>query len=106
MLTSRKLIPIAFLFLGIILTGCAPSPQADQSPSKAVSVTWESKLVRRPGDAPEDGKIYLVKDGKKHWITHSSWIGAHASEYTATVQTITASDLDKIPLGDPITTER
>jgi hypothetical protein len=70
------------------------------------SSVWENKLVRRPGGTIEDSKIYLVKDGKRHWVTHSSWISAHSSEFSSGVQPVSASELEVIPLGDPITTER
>jgi hypothetical protein len=96
------LLPFAF---GILLIGCAPSPK-EQVPAQASISVWENKLVRRPGDAPEDGKIYIVKDGKKHWIIHSSYIGAHSADFSTNVQTIPATELDRIPPGEPIDAAR
>jgi hypothetical protein len=106
MLTTNKLILALLLLLASITIGCAPSPTGSESKPKAISTRWDNKLVRRAGDTPEDGKIYVVRDGKRHWITHSSWIGAHASEFPAGVQTVAASELDVIREGDSITTER
>ena len=89
----------AVLLFAIGLGGCTPS-------NKAPGAAWENKLVRRPGDTPEDGKIYVVKNGTRHWILHAAWIGAHASELSGTgVQAISAAELEKIPLGDPITSD-
>lgn len=66
----------------------------------------DNSLVKQRGDAPEDGKIFLVRDGKRHWILHSSWVTAHASEFPRGVQMVSAADLQAIPLGDDISAEQ
>src|SRR5450755_814301 len=84
--------------------GCTASPPASNAPAaqSAPQSQWENKLVRRPGSAPEDGKVYWVKDGKRHWIVNASWITAHGYKWPADVNEIAAADLEAIPQGDAI----
>ena len=63
---------------------------------------YEGKLVRRPGSTAEDSKVYLIRDGQKHWIADGHWITAHGYKWPDDINTIAAPDLAQIPLGDPI----
>ena len=65
----------------------------------------EGQLVRRPGETPEDGKIYLVRDGIKHWVLDAKWLMRHGYHWPGDVIVIPAAELDSIPLGDPIRAE-
>jgi hypothetical protein len=103
---ASKVVLATVISIAIVTAGCSSDSKATDSAAQKISIVWENKLVRRPGDAPEDGKIYLVKDGKRHWINHSSWIGAHSSEFPGGVQTLSASELEAIQLGDSITAEQ
>jgi hypothetical protein len=58
LINSRRA-PLVVL-LGFI-AGCSPNP----SPS-AIAAKYQHKLIRRPGSSPEDSKIYVVLDGRKH----------------------------------------
>jgi hypothetical protein len=62
----------------------------------------EGKLVRRSGASPEDGKVYIVCGGMKHWIINARWIEANGFRWPQDVNVISAQDLDQIPSGDPI----
>jgi hypothetical protein len=73
-----------------------------QTTPQAGAYHWENKLVRRPGDAAEDGKVFLVKDGKRHWVVNSGWITAHGYKWPADVNQIPAAELNAIPEGDAI----
>jgi len=93
---------LTFLMTVILVTaGCAPQPAP--SPSALVAVpAWEGKLVRKPGDTPDDSKVYLVKDGKRHWIVNADWLKANGFRWPDDVHTIRAADLDAIPQGEPL----
>jgi hypothetical protein len=76
----------------------------DESPKQgeAIARKYERQLIRRPGASPEDGKVYVVIDGKKRWVTHAEWIQANGYKWPDDVRQIPASDLDAIPSGPPI----
>ena len=63
---------------------------------------WEDKLIQGPGHSPEASKVYLVRDGKRHWVTHSEWIVAHGYRWPQDVNYVSAEDVNAIPLADPI----
>lgn len=63
---------------------------------------YEGKLVRRPGSGVEDAKVFVVLQGQKHWIPDGHWITAHGYKWPDDVNTIPASELDKIPQGDQV----
>jgi hypothetical protein len=67
---------------------------------------WENRLVQRTGSAPEDQKVYLVRNGRRRWVLHGSWLLAHGYGWPNDVNHIRAAELDAIPLGDPISEER
>jgi hypothetical protein len=92
-LTRRSSIGYLFL-LGTILAGCSAPRDA-----AAVAKQYEGKLVRRPGDAVDDQKVYLVTNGQKHWVTSKEWILAHGYHWPSDVSTIDADDLALIPDG-------
>jgi len=63
---------------------------------------YEGQLVRRPGSSVEDNKVYVIREGEKHWVTDGHWISAHGYKWPEDLKTIPASDLDKIPQGNQI----
>ncbi len=71
-----------------------------------VTSQHEGKLVRRPGAAIEDQKVYVVTGGIKRWITHASWITAHGYRWPDDVIVIPAQQLQTIPTGEPIVAEK
>jgi hypothetical protein len=80
------------------LSGCGSKPVTTLAPSEK----YENQIVRRPGDSPEDSKVYVVLDHKKCWIIHAEWLGRHGYKWPDDVRTISASELEQIPIGEPI----
>jgi hypothetical protein len=89
-----------------ILAGCSNSqpsqPVAATAPPAAPAGPYENVLVRRPGATPEDGKVYVVQNGKKHWVVNASWFTGHGFKFPDDVHQIPVSEFDAIPSGDPI----
>jgi hypothetical protein len=72
------------------------------APPPTTASIYENKLVRRPGTAIEDGKVYLVHNGTKRWIVNTSWFASNGFKFPGDVHQIPAAELDAIPTGDPI----
>ena len=86
----------------VICLGCS-SDKTPVAPSETVSISrYENKLIRRPGATPEDGKVYVVKEGKKRWVVNASWFPAHGFTFPGDVQEISVAEFDSIPTGEPI----
>jgi hypothetical protein len=75
--------------------------QFAETPETA-ALLYEGQLVRRPGPSPEDGKVYLVHKGQKHWVLNGQWIAAHGYKSPDDINLIPPADLAPIPEGDPI----
>ena len=88
----------------VMETGCSSSPNSagSKDAAKAPAILYENKLVRRPGDTPEDNKVYLVQNGRKRWVVNASWLAAHGFKFPEDVNVITPTDLEAIPTGEPI----
>lgn len=106
-MSRLKLLSISLLSTLFIATGCAPQP--NQEPTQATAggqadaaSKWEGKLIQRPGTTPEDEKVYLVRDGKRHWVISGDWLKQHGYNFPADVKIIPADELAQVPLGDPI----
>jgi hypothetical protein len=67
---------------------------------------WENRLVQRTGSAPEDQKVFLVRNGERRWVQHGSWLLAHGYRWPNDVNHVRGAELDAIPLGEPISEER
>lgn len=63
---------------------------------------YEGKLVRRGGETPEDAKVYMVRDGRKHWIVSAGWIVRNGFRWPEDVIVLPYDELERIPTGDPI----
>lgn len=63
---------------------------------------WEDKMIQGPGTRPEDSKVYLVRDGKRHWVTHGTWLVAHGYRWPQDVLHVSAEEINSIPLADMI----
>lgn len=77
-------------------------PVQSNSAAQVPALKWEGRLIRRPGASVEDGKVYLVKDGIKHWVVSAHWLKQHGYNFPADVQLVSAQDLATIPEGNPI----
>lgn len=84
--------------------GCTsekPAPQA-ASTAKDPASGYENLIVRMPGNNPEEGKVYVVRGGRKQWVVRASWFAQNGYRFPDDVRVIPASDLNAIPTGDPI----
>ena len=94
-----RMICLAFV-LFVSLVGCSKPPEP--APVATAVSKYDKKLVRRPGSSVEDSKVYLIRDGKKHWVTTAIWIKENGYKWPDDVMMITAEELDSMPLGEPI----
>jgi hypothetical protein len=104
---NRIAIVVSAVLLGIALAGCSDvstksGPDRQETGAAAIIAKWNGKLVRRPGATPEDAKVYLVRDGQKHWVLSSAWMEKHGYKWPDDVYQISAEELDQIPTGSII----
>jgi uncharacterized membrane protein len=57
---------------------------------------YEGWLVTRSGG---DGKVYVVRDGQKHWVWDPAWIRAQGYQWPGDLHTLAGSELGEIPEG-------
>ena len=69
------------------------------------AIDYDNKLVKRAGTTAEDDKVFFIRSGQRHWVTHASWIVKHGFRWPEDVRTIPAPQLAAIPEGDTITEE-
>jgi hypothetical protein len=62
----------------------------------------EGCLVRRPGETPDDQKVYFVENGRKRWVTAAGWIVDKGLRWPDDVQVIATSELDALQPGPPL----
>lgn len=89
----------------------APAPETEPASAPAGVVTkpevvsmYEGKIVRRPPSTggKEDG-WFLVKDGKRRWISDGAWLEKNGYKASDVIE-IPADDLQAIPEdGEAIT---
>ena len=91
--------------LALSLLSCSSAPQSAPATSEteaAKHAKYEGQLVRLQGMSEDESKIYLVRNGKKHWVMSPAWLDAHRSELKGDVNIVTKEELDSIPTGDPL----
>jgi len=59
-------------------------------------------MIRRPGTSSEDGKVFVVLKGVKHWVVTPAWFAAHGFNFPADVLEVTVAELDAIPTGEAL----
>jgi hypothetical protein len=69
---------------------------------ETAALIYDGQLVRRPGPSLEDGMVYFVEAGKKHWVMNGQWIASHGFKAPDDINIIPPTDLAPIPEGDPI----
>src|SRR5262249_884996 len=79
----------------------AHAPKGTQPAPATPKSRYKGQLGRRPGSTPEDGKVYFVRDGVKHWFMSSNWILQHVFRGPQDVKLTPRVDLDAIPAGEP-----
>jgi SAM-dependent methyltransferase len=89
------------------LVMCAIKPGVEHDPflasvrSSAPPSALEGKLVRAPGDTVEDQKVYLIREGKKHWVVSAEWLDRHSLRLSDTIQ-VERNVLDSLFTGPPL----
>jgi hypothetical protein len=63
---------------------------------------YEGRIIKRPGGTPEDDKVYIVRDGAKHWVRDYRWFIDNGYKWPGDLTLISREECDAIPLGDPI----
>jgi hypothetical protein len=89
----------------VLCAGCArrdtENKQIDAFRQRVI-LKWQGQLVRRPGNTPEDGKVYLIEGGQKRWIDSGQWLALHGYNIVADVKVIPSEELAVIPSGEDI----
>ena len=99
---ARAATAILILLLAFGCSSAPPAPQQESSAPPPAAAPYENLLVRRPGTQAEDGKVYLVRNGKKHWVIKATWFASNGYRFPHDVREISATELDSIPTGAPI----
>jgi hypothetical protein len=63
---------------------------------------YDGAMIRMPGTLPEEEFVYLVRDGKRRWITSPEWLLRHGRGWDE-VRIVPREELEAIPLGPPLT---
>ena len=93
-----------FVIVGIAVL-CAGCTRRDAESKKLaafrqeVILRWQGQLVRRAGNTPEDGKVYLIEGGQKRWIDSGQWLTLHGYNIVEDVKVIPSEELAVIPSG-------
>src|SRR3954463_12854326 len=104
---NRIAIVASAVILSLALAGCSDvssksGPAGQETGATAIISKWNGKLVRRPGSTSEDAKVYLVRDGQKHWVLSSAWMKRNGYKWPDDVNQISAEELEQIPIGSVI----
>lgn len=57
-------------------------------------------VIRGDGSTLEEQRLFLIRDGKKHWIPHPDWFHRAGYRYPDDVTFLEAGVVDHIPSGD------
>ena len=104
---------ISIICVSVAVVACSDKAESPASPvltvpasvpPSALAQKYEGKIVRQAPDnrGKEDG-WYLVKDGKRKWITDGAWLGKNGFKAEEVLE-ISASDFAAIP-EDPMPVE-
>lgn len=63
---------------------------------------YDGRLIRVPGNSPEEQKVFFVHHGKRCWISSMNWILSRGM--AANIQVISPAELRAIPIGPTIST--
>ena len=105
---SNLLTSIGFInvedFSAEALVLCARKPwyPIDDEYRPSTQPWLEGCLVRRPGETPDDQKVYFVENGRKRWVTTAGWIVDKGLRWPDDVQVIATSELDALRPGPPL----
>jgi hypothetical protein len=91
--------------LVLVTGGCSssqPTPTETSTAKPSPAGPYENLLIRRPGSTTEDGKVYVVQNGKKRWVVNASWFSSHGFKFPDDVREVPSAEFDAIPAGEPI----
>jgi hypothetical protein len=86
------------------LVMCAIKPAAEHElmvasvRSSAPAWNLEGKLVCAPGTSVDDQRVFLIREGLKHWVISAEWLTRHGMRIEDTVQ-VTREVLDSVLPG-------
>jgi SAM-dependent methyltransferase len=60
------------------------------------------KLIRQPGDTPEEQKLYIIQDGKKRWVLSMATALKLGYSWPDDICEIPSTELADIPTGLPV----
>jgi len=79
----------------------AAEPAADVAAQPDAATRFDGKLVRQtPGAGGKADGWYLVKDGKRRWISDGAWLGQNGFTPESVIE-ISSEDFNSIP-EDPM----
>lgn len=88
------------LILVSLLTSCGEAAQDSATAGTAIYATkqkYEGKIVRQSaGNRGKDDGWYLVKNGKRNWITNSTWLERNGYKAGAVIE-ISKEEFNSIP---------
>ena len=95
-----NILKVAVIALPLALVACGERSEQTQVPKAAVSQVaqkYEGKIVHQPpaNRGVNDG-LYLVKDGKRRWISNSAWLEKNGYQVSAIIK-ISSADFNAIP---------
>ena len=61
------------------------------------------RVVRGDGSILEEQRMFLIRDGRKHWISHPDWLVKAGIRWPEDVIILEAGTVQYIPYGDPVT---
>ena len=95
-----NMLKVAVIALPLALVACGEKSEQGQAPKAAVSQVaqkYEGKIVHQPSaNRGKDDGWYLVKDGKRRWITDSAWLAKNGYKASEVIE-ISSIDFDSIP---------
>lgn len=87
-----RLTYVNYLILVLMLTflsACGRNTESGASDNKSISqiaMKYEGKIIRQPaGDRGVQDGLFLVKGGKRYWISNGAWVTKNGYDYKAVV---------------------
>jgi ABC-type polysaccharide/polyol phosphate transport system ATPase subunit len=64
--------------------------------------SMQGRLFRGNGTVLEEQKIFIIRDGRKHWILHGDWLAKNGFSYPQDVDFVEGGVMEQIPDGEAI----
>ena len=94
-----KLVPLILASV-LLLSACGENTQDAAKTGAVISATaqkYEGKIVHQPtANRGKDDGWYLVKNGKRRWITDGAWLAKNGFQANAVIE-ISSADFNAIP---------